>query len=125
MKARKALMGAVASKWEEQEEEDSLDGAPMGGALAAPIDARAEEERRQILRYALRPPPPPPNLGGALAAPVDARAEKERRQILRVCAAAPPPTPPNSFSCRAYCCEVDRIKAVLWIRDILVRIRIP
>jgi hypothetical protein len=60
MKARKALMGAVASKWEEQEEEDSLDGAPMGGALAAPIDARAEEERRQILRYALCPPRPPP-----------------------------------------------------------------
>ena len=49
MKARKALMGAVASKWEDQEE-DSLDGAPLGGVLAAPIDARAEEERRQILR---------------------------------------------------------------------------
>ncbi len=61
MKARKALMGAVASKWEEQEEEDSLDGAPIGGALAAPIDARAEEERRQILRYALRPLPRPPH----------------------------------------------------------------
>ena len=54
MKARKALMGAVASKWEDQEEgEDSLDGEPMGGRggeALAPIDARAEEERRQILR---------------------------------------------------------------------------
>ncbi len=94
MKARKALMGAVASKWEEQEE-DSLDGAPMGGALAAPIDARAEEERRQILRYALRPPPPPPQHLFP-AAPIDARAEEEQRQI----PASPPP--PNTFSCRAY-----------------------
>jgi hypothetical protein len=51
MKARKALMGAMASKWEDQEE-DSLDGAPLATGLdvQAPIDARAEEERRQILR---------------------------------------------------------------------------
>jgi hypothetical protein len=44
----------------------------LGGALAAPIDARAEEERRQILRYALRPPSPARHLFPA--APIDARA---------------------------------------------------
>jgi hypothetical protein len=63
MKARKALMGSVASKWEEAED-DSLDGEPMGGSgrdLPTPIDARAEEERRQILRLVRNSVPDPDN----------------------------------------------------------------
>lgn len=49
VKARKALMGAMASKWEEAE--DSLDGEPLErDDGASELDLKAAEERRQILR---------------------------------------------------------------------------
>ena len=50
MKARKALMGAMASKWEDNDD-DSMDGEPIerdDGSSA--LDLKAAEERRQILR---------------------------------------------------------------------------
>merc|ERR1712037_925000 len=43
VKARKALMGSVASKWDDREED--IDGVPMGGDSDS-----GEEERRALLR---------------------------------------------------------------------------
>ena len=49
VKARKALMGAMASKWEDQE--DSLDGEPIErDDGSSELELKAAEERRQILR---------------------------------------------------------------------------
>ena len=51
VKARKALMGAMASKWEGQEDNDSLDGEPVErDDGTSELDIKAAEERRQILR---------------------------------------------------------------------------
>ena len=49
MKAKKALMGAMASKWEDND--DSLDGEPIEREDgSSELDLKAAEERRQILR---------------------------------------------------------------------------
>ena len=49
LKARKALMGAMASKWED--DGDSLDGEPIEREDgSSELDLKAAEERRQILR---------------------------------------------------------------------------
>merc|ERR1712181_43807 len=52
VKARKALMGSVASKWDDREED--IDGVPMGGdsdsGEVEELDPRKDEERRAILR---------------------------------------------------------------------------
>ena len=51
MKARKALMGSVASKWEKGSDDgDSLDGEPLDRGGASELDMKATDERRQILR---------------------------------------------------------------------------
>jgi len=52
VKARKALMGSVASKWERDDSgADSNDGEPIErGDGASELDAKAAEVRRQILR---------------------------------------------------------------------------
>lgn len=51
-KARKALMGSVASKWEKGSDEDgdSLDGEPLARGGASDLDLKAVEKRREILR---------------------------------------------------------------------------
>merc|ERR1712083_281127 len=52
VKARKALMGSVASKWDDRE--DDIDGVPMGrdsdSGEVEELDPRKDEERRAILR---------------------------------------------------------------------------
>ena len=52
VKARKALMGSVASKWDDREED--IDGVPMGGdsdsGEVEELDPRKDEERRALLR---------------------------------------------------------------------------
>merc|ERR1712088_17034 len=52
MGARKALMGSVASKWDDREED--IDGVPMGGdsdsGEVEEFDPRKDEERRALLR---------------------------------------------------------------------------
>ena len=54
MKAKKALMGAMASKWEDND--DSLDGEPIEREDgSSELDLKAAEERRQILRYLCLP----------------------------------------------------------------------
>lgn len=50
VKARKALMGAMASKWEDQDG-DSMDGEPIErDDGSSELDLKAAEQRRQILR---------------------------------------------------------------------------
>ena len=52
LKAKKALMGSVASKWDEREED--IDGEPLGGDSDSgelpELDTRVTEERRALLR---------------------------------------------------------------------------
>jgi len=52
VKARKALMGSVASKWDDRE--DDIDGVPMGAdsdsGEVEELDPRKDEERRSLLR---------------------------------------------------------------------------